>query len=427
MKSKEEYMVEVCRSDGGLLQSWFRAKIISCKPDGYRVEYDNLLNDHGKHFVEDVRADAVRPEPPRMTEIRKLAPGHMVEVYDNLSWKVGKVLKALPGRLFVVKLMESLRQRTFHQSVIRPRLFWENEGWLHNVEAGGDHLLKMGFQVQKKLHFGNQFLELNVEANAGYNEHEQVEAEFTHNKLLTKNLKRKAGSQVQCAHRGDVLKTKDASQKRSATKKFRQQEVLAESALPLLEKVDPFSPHRKLVSEEREAESIQCSVASNSSSNELNYVLHSDNKNIKHSLNESHFDDAQSSCECPNGRQNESFSENEEESKLHQLEIHAYRSTIRAFYASGCLTWGRETLLSNLRLELHISDDEHLSELTWLSSTKVQKSELHAYNSTMRAFHASGSLTWGREALLTNLRLELHISDDEHLSELTRLCSTKVL
>ncbi|XP_057824352.2 uncharacterized protein LOC131036469 isoform X3 [Cryptomeria japonica] len=382
MKFKEGCMVEVCSSDGGSFQSWFRARIISCNANCYQVEYDNLLNDHGKHYVKNVRADAVRPEPPHMTETRKLAPGHVIEVYDNHSWKVGRVLKALPGRLFVVKLMESLRQRTFHQSVIRARLFWENEGWLHNVEAARDHLLKMGFRHHNKSHFGNQFLELNAKTNAGYNEHEQVEDKYYPNKLLTNNLKRKAGSQVQCAYQEDFLKTEAASQKR----KFRRQEVVAQSALPVLEKVDPLSSHRKFVGEKcvcmspnearinqlvEEAESIQCSVASNSSSNELDYMLHSDNKNSKQSFSESHFDDAQSSCGCPNIRQNESFLENEVECKIHKLEIHAYRSTVRAFYASGCLTWGRETLLTNLRHELHISDEEHSSVLTQLCSTNA--------------------------------------------------------
>ncbi|KAH9289517.1 hypothetical protein KI387_033634, partial [Taxus chinensis] len=442
MKSKEGYLVEVCRSNGGILQSWFRAKIISCKEHCYKVEYDNLLNDHGKRVVEDVCVDAVRPEPPRMTETRKLAPGHMIEVYDNHSWKVGTVLKALPGRLFVVKLMEPLRQRTFHQSVIRPRLFWENEGWLHNVEADRDHLLKMGFQFQNKQHIENQFRELNAKGNAQSHEHRQFEAEFYPHKLLTNNAKRKVGSQMQSAYGGDFLKTEAASQKRRNVQMFRYQEAAAESTLHVWEMVDRPPFPRNLVGEEcvhmssyedrinlsvEEAESIQCSVASSSSSNGLNYVLHSDNKHSKRLLNDSHLDDAQSCCECPNERQNVSLTEKEVATKLHKLELCAYRSTMRAFHASGCLSWGREALLTNLRLELHISDDEHLSELIQLCSTKVHKLELFAYLSTMRAFHASGSLTWEREALLTNLRLDLHISDDEHLSELTRLCSIKAL
>ncbi|GLJ34985.1 hypothetical protein SUGI_0704160 [Cryptomeria japonica] len=302
MKFKEGCMVEVCRSGGGIFQSWFRARIISCDAHYYKVEYDNLLDDNGKRVMEDVRADAVRPEPPHMTEIRKLAPGHIIEVYDNHAWKAGRILRVLPGRLFVVKLMESLLERKYHLSVIRAQLFWH-----HNDEAGRDNFLKRGCWLKKKSDFENEFQEYNGKTNAGYNEDEHDD-----NKLGTKHLKRK-GSEVPCGYQADILKIEDASEERSADKKFR----VAQTALPV-------------------QENIQCSVASSSSSNELDYVLHSDMKNSKH-----------------------------------ELEISAYRYTMRAFYASGCLTWGRETLLTNLRHELHISDDEHSSELSWLCSRKA--------------------------------------------------------
>ncbi|KAH9289514.1 hypothetical protein KI387_033631, partial [Taxus chinensis] len=235
MKFKEGHRVEVFRSDGDTSRSWYRARIILHNRDHYRVQYDNLVNDHGKHVVEDVYADAVRPEPPSMTETRKLAPGGMIEVYDNHSWREGRVVKALPNRLFVVKLMDPPRERTFHQSVIRPRLFWENDGWLHNLEAGRDHLLRLKSGVQQELHIGCQFRELDVKRSAAYQEHEQVVAEFYPNKLLAMNAKRKAGSQMQSTYERD-LKTEGAPQKRRAIQKFRHQGAVAKSSLPVLEK-----------------------------------------------------------------------------------------------------------------------------------------------------------------------------------------------
>lgn len=51
------------------------------------------------------------------------------------------------------------------------------------------------------------------------------------------------------------------------------------------------------------------------------------------------------------------------EAEIHRLELHAYRCTLEALYASGPLSWEQEALISNLRLSLHISDDEHLLEL----------------------------------------------------------------
>lgn len=49
--------------------------------------------------------------------------------------------------------------------------------------------------------------------------------------------------------------------------------------------------------------------------------------------------------------------------------------------------------------------------------------ELQAYRCTMEALHASGPLSWEQEEMMTNLRLSLHISNDEHLSELKNLVS----
>lgn len=57
-------------------------------------------------------------------------------------------------------------------------------------------------------------------------------------------------------------------------------------------------------------------------------------------------------------------------SEIHQLELNAYRSTLVALYSSGPLNWEREALLTNLRLVLHITNDEHLRELKHLASMK---------------------------------------------------------
>ena len=54
--------------------------------------------------------------------------------------------------------------------------------------------------------------------------------------------------------------------------------------------------------------------------------------------------------------------------RIHRLELHAYRSTLEAIYASGPLSWEQEELLTNLRISLHISNDEHLMEIKNLVS-----------------------------------------------------------
>ncbi|XP_076911906.1 uncharacterized protein LOC143570024 [Bidens hawaiensis] len=59
----------------------------------------------------------------------------------------------------------------------------------------------------------------------------------------------------------------------------------------------------------------------------------------------------------------------DEEVGVHGLELHAYRFTLEALYASGPLSWDKEALLTNLRINLHISNDEHLKELRNLISS----------------------------------------------------------
>lgn len=55
--------------------------------------------------------------------------------------------------------------------------------------------------------------------------------------------------------------------------------------------------------------------------------------------------------------------------RIHRLELHAYSSTLKAMYASGPLTWEQELLLTDLRISLHISNDEHLLEIRNLVSS----------------------------------------------------------
>ncbi|XP_030534086.1 uncharacterized protein LOC115743451 [Rhodamnia argentea] len=56
--------------------------------------------------------------------------------------------------------------------------------------------------------------------------------------------------------------------------------------------------------------------------------------------------------------------------RVHSLELHAYRSILVALYASGPMSWEQEALLTNLRLSLNISNDEHLIELRNLISSR---------------------------------------------------------
>lgn len=71
-------------------------------------------------------------------------------------------------------------------------------------------------------------------------------------------------------------------------------------------------------------------------------------------------------------------------------------------------------------------DEEEKCDFPLLEEApKIHRLELRAYRSTMMAIHASGPLSWEKEALLTNLRIALHISNDEHLMEVRNLISCR--
>jgi hypothetical protein len=86
-------------------------------------------------------------------------------------------------------------------------------------------------------------------------------------------------------------------------------------------------------------------------------------------------DDAMSSCPCTSGVEEEDEDHHRDDEPaagavdVHGLELEAYRSTMQALYASGPLTWEQESLLTNLRMSLNISNEEHLRQLRRLLSS----------------------------------------------------------
>lgn len=124
-----------------------------------------------------------------------------------------------------------------------------------------------------------------------------------------------------------------------------------------------------------DAKSTFSSVGSCSASNGSYRPLHC-NITSQNKVSNSHYDDTASSCESVSEQSHESESEPSYSAKegvpeeIHCLELNAYQSALAALYASGPLNWEQETLLTNLRLMLHISNDEHFLELKQLTSAR---------------------------------------------------------
>lgn len=112
----------------------------------------------------------------------------------------------------------------------------------------------------------------------------------------------------------------------------------------------------------RTREEDECSVASCSA----NYSEHSTSDDDHQSVGTGSCfpDDVMSACEY--GQETEDAYGSGLFLNIHELELRAYRSTVRALHAAGLLTWEQESLLTNLRLSLNISNEEHLLQLRHL-------------------------------------------------------------
>ncbi|KAL8189631.1 hypothetical protein R6Q57_029197 [Mikania cordata] len=100
---------------------------------------------------------------------------------------------------------------------------------------------------------------------------------------------------------------------------------------------------------------VECSVGSCSINGYSEYNIQSKSNAFEDT--KTYGSDAESTCEIGY------------EDEIHRLELQAYRCTIEALHASGPLTWEKETMVTNLRMFLHISNDEHLIMLKNLIST----------------------------------------------------------
>ena len=121
-----------------------------------------------------------------------------------------------------------------------------------------------------------------------------------------------------------------------------------------------------------DADRATCSVGSCSVSN-------SDHRGLRCRVSIGHNEDTDGSTSdaesfCHLGYRTDNFllpRDEPLEAEIHRLELHAYRCTMEALYASGPLSWEKELLLTDLRLSLHISNDEHLMEIKNLVSTSI--------------------------------------------------------
>ncbi|KAE8810558.1 Protein EMSY-LIKE 3 [Hordeum vulgare] len=237
--------------------------------------------------------------------------GDVTEVFDHNTWKLGKIAKIVKNDYFVIRLADCIQLKEFHISSMRVPLALD-------TPTAPPH--------------GKQF-------------------PAADNKVIRR------GKQLPA----DVL--------RRSGKKRRSSEVLDFSPRP--------SQRRLFQVAREEAAAAECSVASCSAANDDAGVGVSVSSGRHGGCCSVGRGDAQSRVVA--GSPRAAWSSSDSEGALsdggpagvdvHELELEAYRSTVRALHASGPLTWEQESLLTNLRLSLNISNEEHLRQLRRLLSS----------------------------------------------------------
>ncbi|KAJ0766608.1 putative ENT domain, Agenet-like domain, Agenet domain, plant type, ENT domain-like superfamily [Helianthus annuus] len=322
-------------------QSWRCARIVSSKGHNYTVSYDVYPGFTNKDDVEHISIKSIRPCPPLFESSECWVPGDVAEVFHNLSWKMAIVLKDIGLDQFIVRLVGSLQEFEVTKSELRVRQSYQNGKWFVTGKVPSDHKEANGPEL---LRYDQDLREKDISTQ---NNRRLMESRM----VFSKTQKRAS----------PCCNSQDETNKKRARK------------LTMCGKVDDVDNRKTYIHQTSgyESSSGSCSV---------NGYKPLETSHRSGFCIEDHESDAESVCQC--GYNEESHSQETDESgdnkavadEIHRLELQAYRYTMVSLHASGPLNWEKETMVTNLRISLHISNDEHLIMLKNLLSASSKQS-----------------------------------------------------
>ncbi|KAE9609694.1 putative ENT domain, Agenet-like domain, Agenet domain, plant type [Lupinus albus] len=408
MRFKEGAKVEVLCNTEVPSGSWLCADIICDSGHYCTIRYDGYHDADGEAIVEQISRKAIRPCPPAIELVESWCPGDIVEIFQNFSWKMATVLKALGKKYILVRLLGSSLEFQVSKFDIRVRQSWQNGKWIVVGEGSASYENE---KRDKALNFRqNLFTSAQIQKSATktklsasnvYNPQSKKPTMLESRLVSFKTLKRGSHSQVDAyaepppkfrafenegrCHRAMV---------RNLPIPFKQVHGVSFPRVVLVDECIPASVNNRKAGmsymdmegrkqtgvvrcsfgenlESNDADSVTCSVGSCSITSRSSYKLQSPESAGPFEDVDGSFSDAESYCQ--RGYEEGSCSpptQQELAAEIHKIELHAYRCTIEALHASGPLSWEQEVLMTNLRLSLHISNDEHLMELRNLISSE---------------------------------------------------------
>ncbi|XP_047081205.1 uncharacterized protein LOC124691967 isoform X1 [Lolium rigidum] len=385
MKFRKGVKVEVLQKAEAPFGSWRPATIVSGNGHTYLVSYDERPFDGGVD-VERIPRKALRPSPPPSDGQVCWVPGDILEVFDSYSWKVAEVVRLLGQEFYLVRLLGSSQEMRVHTSNLRARQLWQDGDW---VALPKDSARCAGGSLRSRTKGGN---------SGG--SHLLLKDKVVLEGNMSRGIKRKSSAASAFPmQRSEVTKKFQTSHRDG-----RRQYLGPGDSLRLMDKVDAVdSPclmlgekcmhdslnnrangfpktnlaavntyvdyqYPAVTTQDRDTDSAASSVGSCSPYGSPYRPAHPqeyDSEDIC-SRNDDNDDEASTS-----GRESPLPMEGGLKEETHLLELHAYRATMMALYAYGSISWEQEALMTNLRLTLNISTDEHLSELRNLAFSSV--------------------------------------------------------
>ncbi|CAL9210411.1 unnamed protein product [Musa hybrid cultivar] len=381
MKFKEGDWVEVFRRNEEPYGSWFPSKVLSVDVDKCAVRCELSATPDGRPIIEKVHERDVRPCPPHAPGTEHWMVGDIVEVFDGHSWRVGKIAKVLSDDYVVTKIFGSIQLKEFHVSNLRSRRAWQNNHWVMINKVNDLHLPLINFFFQAcyyslPLSFSCEFIAIIFD---GIDLMVDFSSSLCLNNLFLSlcasfiiTLQGHLKPQHVSIHDDEIRGT---GKKRKASSKNEVYNLLDRRTLQRKLDADKVSSdahfrNSSAVPTKVTEEIAECSVAS-CSGNDIIETANQNSRRHTKDIARNTFDHVMSLCPHEGGRESQRISGDKLAASIHELELHAYQSTMQALYASGPLSWEQESLLTNLRLSLNISNEEHLLHLRQLLSTEV--------------------------------------------------------
>lgn len=398
MRYKKGSIVEVLSKSEVPSRSWRCAEIICGNGHNYTVKYKL---DHGASAaaaVERVSRKSIRPCPPPAEQLENWAPGDVVEVLQNFSWKMAVVSKVFGNNCFLVRLVGSYLEFEVSKFDIRARHSWEGGKWFIIGKSIGSGEVRKSSKwstrkykqkLSPRVHKIDTRMNLHVEEelvadNDNHFEESRIGSTGTLKRQLL-NCDFQVGVPSRSALKFRLIENEGGRHRLHAANPFclpdKVDDKYVYTSLDYrrshfgevdmeMEKPSGGVGHPHAFSlEPNDADNITCSVASCSIATNDSFKLHSSFSRGPVEDTEDNFSDAESVYHWGLEEGNGLLASQEDlAAEVRRLELHAYRCTMEALHASGPLSWEQETMVTDLRISLHISNDEHLMELRNLIS-----------------------------------------------------------